>query len=134
MGTAPIAAAVYFALIFGLGFVLGAIRVLLIAPLIGPVAAVFLEAPIMLAASWAAARWTAAILKVRPRGRERLIMGAGAFALIMAAEPALAVLVFKQTPAAYLAALGRPEGLIGLGMQALFGVIPYLQRAKGRPR
>jgi hypothetical protein len=51
-------AAAYFALVFGAGFVLGAIRVSWIVPSIGARAAVLVETPVMLAVSALAARWT----------------------------------------------------------------------------
>ena len=43
-------------------------------------------------------------------------------------EPALAVFAFGQKPANYFMALGAPAGLMGLGMQVLFGLIPLFRR------
>jgi predicted MFS family arabinose efflux permease len=51
------AAATYFVLVFGAGFVLGAIRVTWIVPRIGARAAVLLETPLVLAVSVLAALW-----------------------------------------------------------------------------
>ncbi|ALL70161.1 hypothetical protein K788_0001490 (plasmid) [Paraburkholderia caribensis MBA4] len=42
-----------------IGFALGTIRVLLLVPCLGETAAVSLEAPFMLAASWNLSRWSA---------------------------------------------------------------------------
>lgn len=42
----------YFAVIFAMGFVLGVIRTLVIAPRTGATVAVLMEMPLMLAASW----------------------------------------------------------------------------------
>lgn len=49
-------AAVYFALVFGTGFVLGAVRVLLLEPYAGTRAATLMEIPVMLLAIFAVAR------------------------------------------------------------------------------
>ena len=46
----------YFGIIFALGFVLGTIRTLWLAPIVGTVGAVLIELPIMLIASWLVAR------------------------------------------------------------------------------
>jgi hypothetical protein len=46
----------YFGLIFALGFLLGTVRTLLLAPATGATAAVLIELPVMLGASWLAAR------------------------------------------------------------------------------
>ena len=59
------AAAFYFALVFGAGFVLGMVRVLGVAPRLGTRAAELIEAPLMLAATVLAARWTVRRCDVR---------------------------------------------------------------------
>jgi hypothetical protein len=43
--------------VFFVGFILGTVRVLLIAPRLGETAAVLLETPVMLVASWFVCRW-----------------------------------------------------------------------------
>ncbi|MBM4254966.1 MAG: hypothetical protein FJ147_03615 [Deltaproteobacteria bacterium] len=50
-------AAVYFSLVFGTGFVLGILRVLVLVPLVGTRAAELIEMPFMLLAIMVAARW-----------------------------------------------------------------------------
>jgi len=47
----------YFALVFGAGFALGAIRIFAVAPRVGVRTAELLEAPVMLVVSAVAARW-----------------------------------------------------------------------------
>jgi hypothetical protein len=118
----------YVALIFAAAFVLGALRVTLIAPATGPLLAVALEVPVVLALSWLVAgrllnRWPL-------RRPDRLAMGALAFALLMLAELALA-LAFGQTPARFLADLATPPGTLGLAGQIGFGLIPILRQPRG---
>jgi hypothetical protein len=121
----------YFGIIFALGFVLGTLRVLVIIPRIGEVAAVSLEVPVVVAVSWVVARWCVARFAVGPGAAERGIMGAVAFAVLMLAELALATLLFGQSVAQHVAAYARLAGAIGLAGQIVFALIPSLQRPRG---
>ena len=117
--------AIYFALIFGLGFVLGTLRVLWLVPIIGETFAALAEQPIMLTASWFAARWL-----VRRYGlvglRAKAVMGVTAFTLLMLAEITLASALFGQVPAEWLRLIFAMPGIIGLAGQVLFGLMPLL--------
>jgi hypothetical protein len=119
------AALLYWLAIFGLGFALGTVRVLVVAPQLGELAAVLVELPVMLGVSWLVAR---AILKRWRPGRRilALAMGALAFILLLASEFALGVWGFGQQPQAWLAALARPAGVLGLAGQLAFGAIPAI--------
>jgi hypothetical protein len=57
MATASKAGALYALTVFLIGFILGTIRVLIIVPRLGETAAVLLETPLILAASWFFCRW-----------------------------------------------------------------------------
>ncbi|WP_309603794.1 hypothetical protein [Phenylobacterium sp.] len=127
------AGAVYFAIVFAWAFALGVVRVLVVAPRVGEVAAVLVEAPLVLAASWLACRWTVRRLGVGPAVGERLIMGALAFLLLMIAEFALSLLAFGRPARAWLEGFATPAGAIGLAAQIAFGFVPLLQRAAPRP-
>ena len=59
------AGVLYFALVFGAGFVLGTIRTVWIVPRIGTRMSELMETPIMLVISIVAARWTVLRLAVR---------------------------------------------------------------------
>jgi hypothetical protein len=120
------AAAVYFALVFAAGFALGTVRVLAVAPCFGELAAVLCETPVMLGVSWLACGAAIRAFGVRGRGAG-LAMGAAAFALLMAAEAALAVAGFGRSPAEFLHAFGSPAGAVGLAGQVAFGVFPLLR-------
>lgn len=118
-------ALIYLAAIFALGFVLGTVRTLWLAPLVGPLAAVAVELPVMLGASW----WLARRLAVRrplPSRGAALLAGLIAFALLMALELALGLALFGQSTQQWLAALTTPSGALGLTGQALFALMPAL--------
>ena len=126
MSAALIAALPYMLAVFAAGAVLGTARALLVAPRIGEAAAILLEIPVMLAISlWAADR---AVRRCRVPAHlgPRLAMGAAAFALLQAAELALATLGFGRSPAEHLAAVARPARLPGLAAQIVFGAMPAL--------
>jgi hypothetical protein len=77
---------VYFAIVFGCGFVFGTIRTLWVVPHIGTRSAELLETPIMLVVSFIAARWTVLRLNIPSARSPRLVMGCVALAFLLAAE------------------------------------------------
>jgi hypothetical protein len=82
---------IYFLLVFGAGFILGTIRVLLIVPLVGHRTAELLELPLMLIATVLAARW---ITRRFPEPRDstaRLAIGGIALGLMLAGELAVGI-------------------------------------------
>ena len=110
-------------MVFALGFVLGALRVLWLAPYIGETAAVLAEQPVMLTVSWLAARWLVRRQHIA-RPRARLVMGATAFAMLMMAELMLAVLLFGQAPRQWFDGVMTMPGPIGLTGQMVFDLMP----------
>src|SRR5688572_25414741 len=120
------AGALYFLLIFLLGMVLGAIRILLLEPRIGPVPSVLLELPLMLAASWFVCGWLIRYLIVPAAASSRLAMGATAFVLLMAAELGLSLFAVGGTVAGHFAAYRSGAPLIGLLGQIAFALFPLL--------
>jgi hypothetical protein len=121
------AGAVYFAIVFSIAFLLGAIRVLLVAPRLGETVAVMLEAPLILAISWAASRSCVRLFEVREETAPRLLMGAVAFAILMSAELGVSVLIFGRSVADFVAGYLSIPGAIGLAAQLAFGVVPAIQ-------
>ncbi len=113
----------YWAAVFALGFMLGTMRTFWLAPAMGELAAVAIELPVMLGASWLVAGH---LLRRHSLGRlgEAAAAGLIAFALLLASELALAVVLAGETPRQWLAALGYPQGALGLAGQALFALIP----------
>ena len=114
----------YWAVVFALGFVLGTIRVLWLAPLVGLMPATLIELPVMLTASWLAAGWLVRRFAITTASAA-LTMGTLAFMLLMVAECALAVTMMGQTPAQWLADLRQSHALLGLAGQVMFALIPW---------
>lgn len=134
MSSAIRAGALYFAIVFAAGFVLGALRVTVLMPLIGELPAVALELPIILFISWIVCRRLVAQFSVPAMASQRAAMGALAFVLLMLAELGLSVLVFDRSGAEYLAHLQTAPGLLGLAGQIVFAFIPLgLLRHQQRP-
>lgn len=113
----------YFAVIFALGFVLGTVRVLWLVPMVGERNAVLAELPIMLTASWLAARWLVRRFGLVTLGT-RATMGIVGFALLMLAELGLGSLLFGQSPADWVKSIFAMPGAIGLIGQIFFALMP----------
>lgn len=120
-----LAATAYWGIVFALGFVLGAVRVTWLVPLVGLLPATAIELPLILGGSWLAARWLIGRFGI-VRLTDALAMGALAFALLMAAECALAGALAGQTPAQWLADFREPHALLGLAGQMVFALMPWL--------
>ena len=65
----------YFAIVFGAGFILGTIRVLLIVLRVGTRTAELIETPILILISLLAARWIIRRFAVPPSATERIVIG-----------------------------------------------------------
>jgi hypothetical protein len=84
-------AAVYFAIVFGAGFVFGSARVTWLTPRVGVRVAELTELPLMLAVVFFAARWINRFLAERDQP-SRLIVGVTALVLLLLAELMLGVM------------------------------------------
>jgi hypothetical protein len=82
---------VYFLLVFGAGFVLGTVRVLLIVPHVGDRAAELFEIPLILLATVLAARWITRRFPEPSDNAERLVIGGIALGLMLAGELAVGI-------------------------------------------
>jgi len=119
------AAALYVAVVFAAGFLLGAARILLVSPRVGELAAVALEAPIMLWVSWRACGLSLRRFRIRGPGQAAAVGGL-AFALLMMAELGFGALAFGRSASQFLQAFGTPAGALGLACQVVFGCFPVL--------
>jgi hypothetical protein len=118
------ASLLYFASVFGVGFVLGIIRVLLVAPYIGVRWAELLETPLMLLASFYFARLVVRRFGPFTPGR-RLAIGLIALAFLLAAELGL-MFAQGQTLADYLASRDPVSGVVYLLALAAFALMPLV--------
>ena len=128
-----LAAAVYFALVFGTGFVLGTIRVLFVVPLVGVRAAELIESPVMLLAVVLAARWVVRRFCRGYGGGKLLGVGVVAISILLAAEIAVGVGLRGMSFAEVFTDRDPVSGPVYFGLLGLFAVMPWVcGRAGGR--
>ncbi len=120
------AGAIYFALVFGAGFVLGSIRVLWVVPRFGDRTAELMETPIMLVATILAARWVAGRFALSPMPGTRLGVGCVALGILLVAEFTVVLQLRGLTIAEYLASRDPVAGAVYIVMLGVFAVMPLL--------
>ena len=118
------AGVVYFAMVFGAGFVLGTIRTLWLVPRLGVRTAELAEAPIMFGISILAARWVVRHVQVSPLRSGRLAMGCIALGLMLVAEFTLGLWIRGMTIREYFAARDPVSGAAYFLTLGAFAVIP----------
>lgn len=128
MRKALIAGAAYFAAVFSLGFLLGVLRVLIIAPQLGEGPAVLLELPVMLTASWVACGIVMRRFGIGARKGSRAMMSAVALVLLLIVEPIGAMILFGRTPGDLLGSYRTFPALLGLASQVAFVSFPLFRR------
>jgi hypothetical protein len=121
----------YFAIVFLVGFVLGGLRTLIVAPRLGETVAVLLEAPLILTVSWFVATWCVGYFEVPATPLARLAMGGWAFALLMVAELGVSSIVLHRSISQHLAGFQSTARAIGLGAQFAFGWVPLALTWRG---
>lgn len=114
----------YFALVFGAGFILGALRVTLLVPRLGERMAELSEMPLMLAVIVLAARFVTRRFTIPSSVAARLGTGLLALSLLLAAELLLAVVLQDRALADYVASRDPVSGSAYLAMLALFALMP----------
>ena len=120
------AGTVYFALVFGAGFVLGSIRVPFLVPRLGERAAELIEMPFMFVAVLLSARFITKRFSLPANALPRLGAGFLALGLLVAAEVVLAVALQDRTLGEYVASRDPVSGIVYLAMLALFAVMPLV--------
>jgi len=116
---------IYFLLVFGAGFALACVRIPLLVPALGVRAAELLETPAMLAVIvWASRR----LVHHNPAFSRLGRLGAGllAFALLVAAELAVAYALGARSPSAYIASRDPVSGAVYLASLVFFALAPTL--------
>jgi hypothetical protein len=125
------AAALYFLIVFGAGFVLGPIRVFWLEPVIGPAAATLCEAPLLLAAMVFAALWVPSKIGVLISIGSLLKMGLIALTILIVADVLVGTAIRGSNWADQFAYFASPAGLIYLGLLAVFTLMPALINTDG---
>ena len=120
------AGVLYFALVFGAGFVLGTVRTLWVVPRVGTRKAELIEAPIMLVVTIVAARWIIVCLGVPFTPSVRLGMGFIALLLLLVAEFGFVLWVRGETIREYFASRDPVAGAAYLLLLIVFAVMPRL--------
>ena len=116
----------YFALVFGAGFVLGALRVSLLVPRFGERISELSEMPLMFAVILIAARFVTRRFAVPLSIPARLGTGLLALGLLLAAELLLAAVLQDRSLADYVASRDPVSGSVYLAMLAPFALMPVL--------
>jgi len=119
------AAALYFSVVFGAGFVLGPIRVLWAVPRFGERVAELIESPIMLVVIILAARWIVRRFEVASRPMNSLGIGLIALGSVVAAELAVVMRLRGLSVSEYLAGRDPVSGAAYLVTLAVFALAPW---------
>jgi hypothetical protein len=120
------AAALYFAIVYGVGFVLGPVRVLWLEPRLGATLAVLCEAPLLLLAIVLAARRVPRRMGLGGDPVALWGMGVAALALQQAADLGPGIGLRGITPAGQLRQFATPAGLVYAALLLAFAAMPAL--------
>jgi hypothetical protein len=118
------AGVLYFALVFGAGFVLGPIRILWLVPRVGTRMAELMEMPIMLVVIVVAALWIVRRLAVPSARSSRLGMGCVALGLLLAAEFTLVLWLRGLSIDEYVASRDPVSATVYYVMLGVFALMP----------
>jgi hypothetical protein len=120
------AGVLYFALVFGTGFVLGTVRILWLVPAVGPRTAELLEMPVMLAVIILSARWVVRHFRVPYTASSRLGMGGIALVLVLALDFTAVLWIRGLSFRQYIEAFDPVAGTAYFVMLGIFAVMPLL--------
>ena len=120
------AGVLYFALVFGAGFVLGTIRIFWAVSRFGARTAEVMEMPVMFVVSILAARWIVHRLFVPPTLFARLTMGGIALTLLLAAEFSLVLSLRGLSIEEYFANRDPVSGTVYYVMLLVFALMPVV--------
>lgn len=125
-------ALLYFALVFGVGFVLGTVRVLWLEPRLGVRAAELAEAPVMLVATIVAARFVTRRLPSRHRS-DFLTSGVLALLLLLVVELTVVLGLRGLTLRESIAERDPVAGAVYVIDLLLFAAMPWIVGRRGAP-
>ena len=121
-----ISATLYFAIVFGIGLLLGPIRVVWLEPWLGKVTAVLCELPFLLGAMILSARSIPKRIGLNKNLGSLAAMGIGALVLQQIADFAVGIGLRGLVPSEQLAFLVTPAGLIYVASLVAFAAMPAL--------
>jgi hypothetical protein len=131
------AAAFYFLIVFGVGFLLGPVRVFWLERRLGEAIATLCEAPFLLIAIVLAARWLPGALGLKGNVASLAKMGIVALFLQQLADFAVSIVLRGSTPCQHFVHLATAAGLIYVALLIAFAAMPVLanwpQRPEARP-
>lgn len=119
-------AAIYFAIVFGVGFALGPIRILGLEPRLGVRTAELIEAPVMLLAVILAARWVGRRLCAGFSPAARLGVGLVAAGIVLIADMAVGVGLRDMSFLEVFTARDPVSGSVYYALVALTAVAPWV--------
>ena len=123
----------YLALVFGAGFVLGAIRVTFLVPRLGMRTAELIERPLMFVVIVLAARFVVQRFALPPAAFARLAVGSIALAVLVGAELSLVAVIQHQSLAEYISSRDPVSGGVYLAMLVLFALMPLILARRRSP-
>lgn len=121
---------VYVVAVFAAGFVLGVLRTLALAPLLGELGAVLMELPVILTIAWLVC--TRILLRWPLSPPAAASMGAIAFLLLLLAEAGLSMLLADRSLAEHLALYAQLPHQVGLAGQLAFAALPWIQAGRSQ--
>ena len=121
--------AVYFALVFGVGFLLGTVRVLALVPRFGERWAELAEMPLMLIAIVVSARF---VVRRFPAAHRASYLASGGIALLLlvAVELSVVLAIRGLSISRYFAERDPVAGSVYLAMLVVFALMPWLLGGK----
>lgn len=120
------AGALYFAVVFGAGFVVGTVRTLWVVPRFGTRTAELMESPIMFVVTVVAARWVARRLALPPDAATRLGVGLIALGLLLVTEFTVVLWLRGLTIREYFASRDPVSGTVYFLLLGIFALMPLL--------
>ncbi len=120
------ASAIYFAGVFGVGFVLGPVRILWLVPQVGTRTAELLETPVMLVVIVLVARWVVRHCAIPPTLSQRLGVGLLALGFVLLMEFTVVLWLQGLTLKEYFAHRDPVAGAVYVGSLAVFAMMPLL--------
>ncbi|MBI4749235.1 MAG: hypothetical protein HY774_12150 [Acidobacteria bacterium] len=119
---------IYFLLVFGVGFILGPIRILWLVPRLGERYAELIEMPFMLAAIILVARWMIRRFRIPTDTSVRLGMGLLAVSLLISVEFTMVLRLRGLTLEQYFQSRDPISGTVYYLMLVVFALMPWMLR------